>query len=110
MYFGGDKIDVKKDIILYARWTVSGYTIVFEAGVNSYQGEMSPQEFDYTEKKALSGNTFVNVGYVFDYWIDKSTIDKPASDQIKYTDKQEVSGLSIVHGAKITLVAVWKIC
>ncbi len=104
VYKAGTTIENDGDLIFYAKWVVAGYTVVFTPGVDSYIGSMQPQDFAYSDSKELTLNEFINVGYIFDHWVD-------SSDPAKiYSDGQIVSGLSNVHGTKITLVAVWRIC
>ena len=103
VYTAGAKLVPDKDIILYAKWVVAGYTIEFLPGSDDYLGEMKDQAFTYDEKKELTPNAYSSVGYVFDHWVDKAT-------QKKYTDAQTVSELSQEHGTVITLVAVWRVC
>ena len=104
IYKAGTTVTIDGDLIFYAKWVVAGYTVVFTPGVDSYRGDMEPQDFAYSDSKSLTPNAFINVGYIFTHWVD-------ASDPTKiYTDAQIVSGLSNVHGTKITLVAVWTIC
>ncbi len=103
-YTAGEKITVTRSYIFYAKWEVVGYTVIFEAGVNPYQGEMDPQGFTYDESKALTLNAFINPGYNFEYWYNK------ADSTETYKDGESVSGLADTHGATITLVAAWKIC
>ena len=103
-YKAGDTVTDSGDLIFYAKWVVVGYTVVFTPGVDSYQGSMEPQDFAYSDSKALTENAFINVGYIFLHWVD-------ASDATKiYADGAVVSALTDVHGAKITLVAVWEVC
>jgi len=104
IYKAGTTVTNDGDLIFYAKWVVAGYTVVFTPGVDSYIGSMQPQDFAYSDSKELTLNEFINVGYIFDHWVD-------SSDPAKiYSDGQIVSGLSNVHGTKITLVAVWRIC
>lgn len=105
LYVAGKKgIVVNQKLIFYAKWSVVGYSVIFTPGVDSYKGEMAPQDFAYSDSKPLTLNAFVYVGYRFVKWVD-------ASDPTKtYSDGETVSKLSATHGAKVTLVAVWEIC
>lgn len=104
IYKAGDIAEETGNLIFYAKWVVVGCTVVFTPGVDSYIGSMEPQDFAYSDSKALTSNAFINVGYVFIHWVD-------ASDSQKiYTDGQVVNALSETHGSTITLIAVWDIC
>lgn len=104
LYAAGEKVKVNKSYKFYAQWTVVGYTVVFKPGVDSYEGSMEPQSFNYSESKALQSNTFINVGFLFECWYDESDSTKT------YQDGETVQGLSATQGATITLVARWTIC
>lgn len=104
LYTAGTDIKVDKDLVFYAKWSVVGYTVVFTPGVDSYRGSMDPQDFAYSDSKALTENAFINVGFIFDHWVDASDSQKT------YTNGQVVSALSETHGTTVTLIAVWKIC
>ena len=104
MFYAGDKVTDTGKLIFYAKWVVVGYTVIFNPGVDSYRGSMDPQDFAYNDKKELTENAFINVGYEFLYWVDASDPSKT------YSNEQVVEGLSQTHGAKINLVAVWGIC
>lgn len=102
-YVGNDKITVTQDIILYAKWEVAGYSIIFLPGVDSYGGTMNQLDLSYTQEANLTPNAFTNVGYIFKEW-------KCADTGEIYADKQLVSKLTDVDGAKIELIAQWEIC
>ena len=104
IYNAGDEAPGEDNLIFYAKWVTVGYTVVFTPGVDSYKGEMAPQDFAYSDQKALTANAFINVGYTFVHWVDAN------NNQKTYSDGQTVSELSETHGTTITLVAVWKIC
>ena len=104
MYTAGDIVDREGDLIFYAKWMVVGYAVVFTPGVDNYIGSMEAQGYAYTDKKPLTKNSFINVGYKFVHWYDQSD-----PTQI-YEDGATVEKLSEVDGARIILVAVWEIC
>ena len=84
---------------LYAVWQENTYKINFDA--NGGEGEMSSQEFRYTELKKLSKNLFYNQDLEFACWNTQSNGKGDA-----YSNEQLVSRLS--ESGEITLYAIWQ--
>lgn len=102
LYKANENITVNKHLYFYAKWSVVGYTVQFEPGVDKYQGSMTSQSFKYDEKKELNKNLYINIGYDFVHWKDKNGNT--------YKDGAEVERLSSTHGEIIVLTAQWEIC
>jgi uncharacterized repeat protein (TIGR02543 family) len=83
---------------LYARWTVTTYTIAFDA--NGGEGTMSPQKVQYDETATLSPNVFTRDGYGFLGWRESP------SGYAEYFDSDVVLNL-VPDGGTLTLYAVW---
>ena len=89
----GDIID------LYAQWTINTYSVHFNA--NGGSGEMTNEQFTYSESKALTANGFTREGYTFAGWSTTTNGD------VVYADGQVVSNLTTTNGATIDLYAKW---
>lgn len=91
---------VRGDATYVAQYEALRYYIVFD-GNGATGGQTQPQEFLYSETKALSQNRFTRTGYTFLGWSEKA--DAVTAD---YADREEVGGL-LAEGA-LTLYAVWE--
>lgn len=91
---------VRGDATYVAQYEALRYYIVFD-GNGATGGQTQPQEFLYSETKALSRNRFTRTGYTFLGWSEKA--DAVTAD---YADREEVGGL-LAEGA-LTLYAVWE--
>lgn len=90
---------VRGDATYVAQYEALRYYIVFD-GNGATGGQTQPQEFLYSETKALSQNRFTRTGYTFLGWSEKA--DAVTAD---YADREEVGGL-LAEGT-LTLYAVW---
>lgn len=96
---------------LYAIWKDNFYWIKFDPVVDSYTGSMGEGDehkqsfFCAAESTPLPANGFVNLGYKFLGW---SVTE--GSDEVKYTNGQDIPALSQTVGDVITLYAVWELC
>lgn len=90
---------VRGDATYVAQYEPLRYSIVFD-GNGATGGQTQPQEFLYSETKALSRNRFTRTGYTFLGWSEKA--DAVTAD---YADREEVGGL-LAEGT-LTLYAVW---
>lgn len=90
---------VRGDATYVAQYETLVYYIVFD-GNGATGGQTQPQEFLYSETKALSRNRFTRKGYTFLGWSEKA--DAVTAD---YADREEVGGL-LAEGT-LTLYAVW---
>ena len=86
-------------VILHAVWEENNYRVRFNDG----SGNMSDQNFRYTEYKALSENKFTKTGYDFDGWA------KTPGGTKEYDDKQPVKKLTSENNGTVNLYARWKI-
>ncbi|MBO4728429.1 MAG: InlB B-repeat-containing protein [Spirochaetaceae bacterium] len=87
------------DVTLYAVWTINTYKVVFNA--NGGSGSMNQQNFTYGTAQALTANAFTKTGWKFVGWATSEDGAKV------YNDNQNVSNLSAINGATVTLYAVW---
>lgn len=96
---------------LYAIWAENFYWIKFDPVVDSYSGSMGEgdehkQSFLCAATSTpLPANGFVNLGYKFMGW---SVTE--GSDDVMYTNGQNIPALSQTVGDVITLYAVWELC
>ena len=90
------------ELTLYAVWKENTYTVVFNGNGNT-SGSMDAMSFTYGETKPLSANAFTKTGYTFLGWSTESV-----ASSVKYENQDEVSNLTDVNGATVTLYAVWK--
>lgn len=86
------------DLRLTAKWKANTYTVRFDA--NGGEGDMADQAFTYDATQALSANAFMRAGYTFAGWKDEGTGKT-------YEDEEEVSNLTAVSSATVTLTAQW---
>lgn len=75
------------------------YSIAFDS--NGGSGTMPNQQLRYDTSVRLDANTFTRTGYTFTGW-------KGKTGDTSYTDRQEVTNLSVTDGDTVTLVAQWK--
>lgn len=91
---------IMQDADIYAKWNPISYTIAFNG--NGGTGTMDPMTFDFNESKKLTANDYQREGYTFAGW--NTGANGSGTD---YTDGEEVSELTDVDGAEITLYAQW---
>jgi len=89
------------DKSFYAKWSENTYTISFNQ--NGGNGEMAPQEYAYTEEKALSTNELTRTGYTFLGWATEANGGKV------YNDSQVVQSLTYLPNENINLYAIWQL-
>ena len=87
---------VRSDATYVAQYEALRYYIVFD-GNGATGGQTLPQEFLYSETKALPRNQFTRTGYTFVCW--------RTDDGRTFADREEVGGL-LAEGT-LTLYAVW---
>ena len=85
---------------LYAKWTITGYTIAYDA--NGGTGSMPDTPAVYNQTVSLSPNGFINPGKSFAGW----SLEK--NGEILFKDKASVRNLNTMDGEIITLYAVWE--
>ena len=93
-------IVVSSNITLYASWTPINYMVAFNG--NGGTGTMDPMSFAYDESKSLTVNNYNREGYTFAGWNTRAN-----GSGTDHTDAAEVSNLTAVEGAEITLYAQW---
>ena len=104
--FSGSKVtkiaaSTKKNVKLYAKWTVNKYTVKFNA--NGGTGTMSAKKYVYGKTYTLPANAFKKSGnYVFLGWNTKKDGSGTA-----YANKAKVKNLSSKNGATKVLYAQW---
>ncbi|MDM8289461.1 InlB B-repeat-containing protein [Slackia piriformis] len=101
-------------VTLHAQWKPISYTVAFNA--NGGTGSMSNQEFTFDKAQNLTKNAFERTGYTFAGWstqmsaadtcTGEESTDESASNT--YKDSEEVSNLTEINGAVITLYAQWE--
>lgn len=80
-------------------YRANSYSIAFDS--NGGSGTMPNQQLRYDTSVRLDANTFTRTGYTFTGW-------KGKTGDVSYTDRQEVTNLSVTDGDTVTLVAQWK--
>ena len=80
-------------------YRANSYSIAFDS--NGGSGTMPNQQLKYDKSVRLDANTFTRTGYTFTGW-------KGKTGNASYTDRQEVTNLSVTDGDTVTLVAQWK--
>ncbi len=88
-------------VTLYAQWTANTYTVAFD-GNGSTGGAMANQNFTYDVAQNLTANTYTRTGYAFAGWNTAAN-----GSGASYADSQNVSNLTAVNGATVTLFAQW---
>ena len=90
--------------ILYAKWSVSKYSIAFN-GNGATSGSMPTQSnYNYGSSYTLNANVFQRTGYTFNGWNTKADGSGTA-----YADKATVSNLASNNESSVTLYAQWKV-
>ena len=89
------------DVILFAVWEAIKYTIIYDG--NNGTGHMTYQQLVYDTTQALSPNEFRRTGYTFKGWSTTPDATTPS-----YDNGQNVTNLTNVDGATVTLYAVWE--
>ena len=97
---------VTADVGVYAGWSAAEYAVRFDPGVEAsavpaVTGTMDDQPFVYGVAQELSACGFKRANYVFAGWATER------GGAVVYAGKGEVSNLTTVDGATVTLYAVW---
>ena len=98
---------VTADVGVYAGWSAAEYAVRFDPGVEAgavpaVTGTMDDQPFVYGVAQGLSACGFKRATYVFAGWATER------GGAVVYAGKgEEVSNLTTVDGATVTLYAVW---
>jgi hypothetical protein len=87
-------------VILYAVWSPF-FTVIYDA--NGGSGTMGNSIIPFGESQNLKTNAFTRFDYTFMGWASSST------GSVIYTDGQNVTDLSNIAGATVTLYAVWSL-
>ena len=87
------------DKTLYAKWTITGYTIQYDA--NGGIGSMPDTPANYDQTVSLEPNGFIKLGYSLAGW------SKERAGSVLYKDKEAVRNLNTMDGEIVTLYAVW---
>ncbi|MBR6470996.1 MAG: InlB B-repeat-containing protein [Victivallales bacterium] len=88
-------------VILYARWRLQRYTIVFDARGGT--GTMASQTLSYGQKATLRPLAFSRPEYVFAGWALEP------GGKLAYGNKATVQNLSLKDGATVRLYARWAV-
>lgn len=88
----------------YAKWTANTYSVKFDKNAAAATGSMSDESFTYDAAKALTSNSFVNIGYTFTGWNTKAD-----GTGTSYANGQNVSNLTSAAGGTVTLYAQWEL-
>ena len=100
-YTGGENIPViAEDIVLYAVWEPTAYTIKYDA--NGGKGTITDTPAVYDNEVTLSKNAFSKTGSHFAGWAYSR------DGEIAYANGAVVKNLTDVQNGEITLYAVWK--
>jgi len=92
---------VTEDTVLFARWTVNTYKILFDP--NGASGSMQPQEISYGAHTELKANSFFLDDHEFAGWCTQAD-----GNGTWYQDREEVYNLSSEEGTEITMYAQWR--
>lgn len=87
--------------VLYARWEINSYTVIYNA--NGGSGNMRDSVFEYGTESTLRANTFTRTGYTFIGWNTEAE-----DENYIYSDGNKVVNLCKENGAEITLYAIWE--
>lgn len=87
-------------VTLYALWTPITYSVAFDKNSDLAEGTMSPMVLTYDAKTNLVANAFTRDGYDFNGWTN--------AVGTAFKDTQEVTNLTTVADATVTLYATWK--
>ena len=99
-YQPGGNYTKDASITLYAVWQANTYSIRYNA--NSGTGTMANSTHTYDIAKTLTANTFSKPGYTFSGWA--CDLD----GEVAFTNRENVSKLTIQNGAVVDLYAVWQ--
>ena len=94
--------DQTRDVYVYAQWTPIKYLIRFKPNAGDATGTMADMNMVYGQSADLTANAFYRKGYSFVGWNRKADGTGTA-----YADQQNVSNLSTVAGAIVSLYAQW---
>ena len=86
-------------VSLWAVWTANSYTVSYNA--NGGSGSTDSSSHTYGIAKTLTANGFSRTGYTFAGWTTS------AGGAVVYAGGQNISNLTSVNGATVTLYAVW---
>jgi len=92
---------LKKNIVLYAKWTANTYTIKYNA--NGGKGSMASTKATYGKSLKLRANTLTRSGYKFIGWNTKKN-----GTGKSYSDKASVKNLTSASKGTVTLYAQWE--
>lgn len=95
------------DTILTANWERISYTISYDCNGGNGTTSSSTHEYDVAKELTANGCSKIQTGsagtiYSFLGWAESANAITP-----KYSNKENVSNLTMEHGATITLYAVW---
>lgn len=95
------------DTTLTANWERISYTISYDCNGGNGTTSSSTHEYDVAKKLTANGCSKIQTGsagtiYSFLGWAESANAITP-----KYSNKENVSNLTMEHGATITLYAVW---
>lgn len=88
-------------VTLYAQWQPNAYSVAFDP--NGGTGTMADEGIAYGQTVPLTPNAFTRTGYRFSGW--NTAADGSGTP---YADLANVTNLSLVNGAAITLFAQWQ--
>ncbi len=99
--------------VVYPKMTANKYKLSFkinDESINDFNGQklkksgkMKNQTLTYDKTANISANKFKITGYIFAGWNTEAD-----GSGIPYTDKMEVTNLTVENGTTITLYALWK--
>jgi len=92
---------VTENITLYAQWTPITYTVIYDKNAADATGTMESSSHIYDVDNNLNTNAFTRTGYTFTGWA------RTATGGMEFTDGQNVSNLTAVAEATVTLYAKW---
>ncbi|MGA2969812.1 MAG: InlB B-repeat-containing protein, partial [Acidimicrobiales bacterium] len=98
-YIPGQSITIYANLNLYAMWTVTTYTVIFNSNFptgSSGSGTMTNETYTFGVAQNLATNAYADPSYTFMGWATS------AGGSVVYTDAQ-----STVISANTTLYAVW---
>lgn len=90
---------------LYAIWEKTSYTVVYNPNVESYSGTMANQKFEYGTQQKLAPNVYKVTGKRFIKWNTKAD-----GQGTEYSVDYDVSEMTEIDGATVTLYAQWADC
>jgi uncharacterized repeat protein (TIGR02543 family) len=90
-------------VTLYAKWNPITYTVTYDKNATDATGAMTPSKHTYDIPSDLTLNRYSRTGYTFVGWNTKADVMGP-----DYINGQNVTNLSSIGGATVTLYAQWK--